>query len=284
VPTFAHYLRHLGYRTALSGKMHFCGPDQLHGFEERLTSDIYPADFGWSVNWDAFETRPSWYHNMSSVTQAGLDENTIIVFSGDHGDMLGERGLWYKMSWFENSARVPMIVHALVLMIRRDNYKFIYCPTAPAQLYDFGLDGWKLIESGEQAMLSQVTRAVRKNEAIVFLGWAPHPMNLRLDMRYLAGGDAYFGSNYGGASIHTVTRKGYGAECPNLGTLLNNLEFSLDMESAIMGAILDDGMKADQAAEQWLKANPQVLAGWLNNVTTRDGQPGLAAVQAHLGL
>ncbi|MBL1379066.1 choline-sulfatase [Zobellella iuensis] len=237
-PTFAHYLRDAGYTTALSGKMHFCGPDQLHGFEERLTTDIYPADYGWVVDWEDFETRPSYYHNMSSVTQAGpcvrsnqldfddevtfrarrflydyvrngerrpfcltvslthphdpytipqqywdryshddidmprvpysralsdphserlrhvyqlneetlgdeqirnarhayygaisyvddrigevlatlkecgLEEDTIIVFSGDHGDMLGERGLWYKMSWFEDSARVPMLVHA----------------------------------------------------------------------------------------------------------------------------------------------------------------------------
>ena len=238
VPTYAHYLRRLGYRTALSGKMHFCGPDQLHGYEERLTSDIYPADYGWAVNWDEPEVRASWYHNMSSVLQAGpcvrsnqldfdeevvfkarqylydhvrmtpdqpfcltvsmthphdpytipaeyweryegveiplpretldqaqqdphsqrllkvidlwdkplpeakvrdarrayfgacsyiddnigkllktleecgLSEDTIIVFSGDHGDMLGERGLWYKMHWFEMAARVPLLVHA----------------------------------------------------------------------------------------------------------------------------------------------------------------------------
>ena len=238
VPTYAHYLRRLGYRTALSGKMHFCGPDQLHGYEQRLTSDIYPADYGWAVNWDEPQTRPSWYHNMSSVVQAGtcvrtnqldfdedvvhqarqylfdhvrntpdqpfcltvsmthphdpyaipqefwdlyqddtipmprvsiaqdrqdphsqrllkvmdlwgqtmpeeairrarrayfgacsyidanigklvatlgacgIAEDTIIVFSGDHGDMLGERGLWYKMHWFEGAARVPMVIHA----------------------------------------------------------------------------------------------------------------------------------------------------------------------------
>jgi choline-sulfatase len=238
VPTYAHYLRRLGYCTALSGKMHFCGPDQLHGYEERLTSDIYPADFGWAVNWDEPDLRPSWYHNMSSVLQAGpcvrtnqldfdeevvfkaqqylydhvrgddgrpfcltvsmthphdpytitrefwdlyedtdiplprqtyadaeqdphaqrllkvidlwgkplpqdkirdarrayfgacsyidanvgkllrtleacgLAEDTLVVFSGDHGDMLGERGLWYKMHWFEMAARVPLLVHA----------------------------------------------------------------------------------------------------------------------------------------------------------------------------
>ena len=238
IPTFAHHLRRLGYRTVLSGKMHFCGPDQLHGFETRLTTDIYPADFGWTPNWDRPLERPSWYHNMSSVTQAGLcvrtnqldfddevtfaaereiydkargidprplllvasfthphdpyaiterywnlyrddeidmpgpsipleqldphsrrlrhvyamdsepvttdqiraarrayygeisyvDDNlgrltralrecrladdTIVMFLGDHGEMLGERGLWYKMSFFEGSARVPLIVGA----------------------------------------------------------------------------------------------------------------------------------------------------------------------------
>jgi choline-sulfatase len=236
IPTYAHHLRALGYRTALSGKMHFCGPDQLHGFEDRLTSDIYPADYGWTVNWDEPGTRPSWYHNMSSVLQAGpcvrtnqldfdeetvfratqylhdhvrqtadqpfcltvsmthphdpytihdefwslyrdedirlpsfeiaqdrqdphsqrilkvidlwgksmpeaavrrarrayygacsyidanlgklmrtladcrLDGNTVVIFTGDHGDMLGERGLWYKMHWFEMCARVPLVL------------------------------------------------------------------------------------------------------------------------------------------------------------------------------
>jgi choline-sulfatase len=72
IPTFAHALRLRGYRTILSGKMHFCGPDQLHGFEQRLTTDIYPADFNWTPDWDRPDHRPSWYHNMSSVRDAGL--------------------------------------------------------------------------------------------------------------------------------------------------------------------------------------------------------------------
>ena len=238
VPTFAHYLRAAGYQTVLSGKMHFCGADQLHGFEERLTTDIYPADFGWTPDWTRFAERPGWYHSMDSVTQAGpctrtnqidfddevvysarqklfeiarlrdrrpfcmvvsmthphdpyviaqpywdryagveidmprvtlpverldphsrrlrhvcgldvqpvtatqvraarrayygavsyvddqvgvlltaladarLAGNTIVVLFADHGDMLGERGLWYKMSFFEPACRIPFIVHA----------------------------------------------------------------------------------------------------------------------------------------------------------------------------
>jgi choline-sulfatase len=239
IPTFVHYLRGMGYRTCLSGKMHFVGPDQLHGFEERLTTDIYPSDFGWTPNWEQPEQRLSWYHNMLSVVQAGtcvtsnqldydedvtfqavrkiyeiardddarpffllvslthphdpyaitqeywdrydhdainmptvaplpvdtldphsrrvrdmcamdeyelteahvrnarhayygaisyvddkvgqllrglkasgLSDDTIVLFVSDHGDMLGERGLWYKMTFFEWSARIPMIFHA----------------------------------------------------------------------------------------------------------------------------------------------------------------------------
>ncbi len=239
VPTFGHYLRQMGYHTCLCGKMHFVGPDQLHGFEERLTTDIYPADFGWTPDWERPAHRPSWYHNMLSVVQAGtcqtsnqldfddevafhavhkiydlartgdgrpfclfvsfthphdpfaisqeywdrydhkaidlpavaptpveeldphsrrihhvcdlgryrqteervrqarhayygaisyvddkvgqvvqalesagLAKDTVILFTSDHGEMLGERGLWYKMSFFEWSARVPLIVHA----------------------------------------------------------------------------------------------------------------------------------------------------------------------------
>ncbi|NDI05903.1 MAG: hypothetical protein EBY58_06480 [Rhodobacteraceae bacterium] len=59
LPTYAHHLRRAGYQTALSGKMHFVGPDQLHGFEERLTTDIYPANFSWTANWSADVTEPS---------------------------------------------------------------------------------------------------------------------------------------------------------------------------------------------------------------------------------
>jgi choline-sulfatase len=225
VPTFAHRLRTLGYRTVLVGKMHFIGPDQLHGFEERPMTDVYPAGFDWIPDWDlADDERLPWYHDLSSVLRAGpvcstlqieydaevveralaaladpdqrplllvvsfthphdpyevtrehwdrygevdaparpdtaddpitrrlramvghrpisadqvlaarrgyygaislvddhlgailaaLRDGTIVVVTSDHGDMLGERGLWYKMAPFEGSIRVPLIVHGL---------------------------------------------------------------------------------------------------------------------------------------------------------------------------
>jgi choline-sulfatase len=75
IPTYAHHLRRAGYQTCLSGKMHFVGPDQLHGFEERLTTDIYPADFGWTPDYRKPGERIDWwYHNMGSVTGAGVAE------------------------------------------------------------------------------------------------------------------------------------------------------------------------------------------------------------------
>ena len=148
----------------------------------------------------------------------------------------------------------------------------------------FGLKdaGFKVVESSEAGMLSQVDRAQRRNTAVVFLGWEPHPMNTRFKMKYLTGGDEYFGPNFGQATIYTNTRKGYAQECSNVGQLLKNLSFTLNMESSLMGNVLDDKMKPEVAARAWLKNNPQVLDTWLAGVTTIDGKPGLEAVKAKL--
>ncbi len=132
-------------------------------------------------------------------------------------------------------------------------------------------------------MLAQVDRASRKGDPIVFLGWEPHPMNANFEMSYLTGGDEFFGPNIGGATVFTNTRKGYAEECPNVGALLNNLEFSLAMENEIMAAILDGGEDPADAASAWLKANPDAYTPWLDGVTTRDGGDAVAAVSAALG-
>lgn len=146
----------------------------------------------------------------------------------------------------------------------------------------FGLDGFEVAESSEQGMLAQVARANRRDEPVIFLGWEPHPMNANFEMTYLTGGDDWFGPNLGGAQVMTNTRAGYVAECPNVGKLLSNLEFSLAMENEIMGAILNDNQDPSDAAKGWLAGNMDVLGPWLSGVTTKDGGDAMAAVKAAL--
>jgi glycine betaine/proline transport system substrate-binding protein len=148
----------------------------------------------------------------------------------------------------------------------------------------FDLKGFEVVESSEQGMLAEVERSTKKNEHIVFLGWEPHPMNSKFQMKYLEGGDDVFGPNYGGATVFTNTRAGFSKDCPNVGKLLANLKFTLTMENEIMGAILFDKEDPNKAAAAWLKANPSVLDAWLDGVTTFDGKPGLPAVKAAMGL
>ncbi len=147
----------------------------------------------------------------------------------------------------------------------------------------FGLGDWTLVESSEQGMLSEVDRAIRKQDWVVFLGWAPHPMNLKYQISYLAGGDDNFGPNYGGAKIYTDTRVGYRTDCPNAGKLISNLHFTLEIEGKLMSMILDDHLEGKVAATKYLTEHPEVLTAWLDGVTTFDGKPGLDAVRASLG-
>lgn len=149
---------------------------------------------------------------------------------------------------------------------------------------DFGLGDWSVVESSETGMLAQVARAQQSQNDIVFLAWAPHPMNTRFDITYLSGGDAYFGADYGGAEVYTLARTGWSGECPNAAQFFRNLTFTLDIENEMMGKIMDDGMSPNDAAKDWIKANPDALDAWLENVTTFDGQPGLDAVKASLDL
>jgi len=146
----------------------------------------------------------------------------------------------------------------------------------------FDLGKFKLVESSEAGMLSQIQRAERRKQWVVFLGWEPHPMNTRFKMAYLEGGDDVFGPNYGGATIYTNVRKGYVQECPNVGKLLTNLSFTLDMENQLMDKVLNEKQSARAAAKVWLKAHPQVLDQWLAGVTTRDGKPAVEAAKAAL--
>ncbi len=144
---------------------------------------------------------------------------------------------------------------------------------------EFDLGQWKLVESSEQAMLAQVDRAVKKLQFITFLGWTPHPMNVKLKMHYLTGGEKWFGSK---GDVYTLTRKGYPQACPNAAKLLGNLKFSLEMENSIMAEVVDKKVSVDEAAKAWVKAHPQLLEGWLAGVTTKAGGDALEAIKAKL--
>jgi glycine betaine/proline transport system substrate-binding protein len=147
-----------------------------------------------------------------------------------------------------------------------------------------GLKDFQVVESSEQGMLSEVDRATKHKEDVVFLGWAPHPMNVNFKIQYLTGGDDSFGPNFGGAVVYTNERAGWAAQCPNAAKLVKQLVFTVDIENVVMDKILTDGLEGPKAADTWLKTNPPELAKWLDGVTTFDGQPGLPAVKKSLGL
>lgn len=148
---------------------------------------------------------------------------------------------------------------------------------------DFGLTDWKLIESSETGMLTQLARVVREKKWIVFLAWEPHLMNTKFNITYLKDGDAYFGPNYGGATVNTVARHGYVAQCPNVGRLFAQMKFDVGMETKIIAAIIGDKVDPKMAAARVLQEHPEMLGLWLAGVTTRSGDDGLGAVKTALG-
>ena len=148
----------------------------------------------------------------------------------------------------------------------------------------FGLDSWKVVESSETGMLTQVERAVREKKWIVFLAWEPHVMNTKFKLTYLDGGDKYFGPNYGGATVNTVARTGYAEQCPNVDRLFRQLTFNVDLENGVITEVLEKKTNVDVAATEALRRRPDLLKSWLDGVSTANGGNGLQAVQAALGM
>lgn len=146
----------------------------------------------------------------------------------------------------------------------------------------FGLGDFHLVQSSEAGMLSEVSRKYAKKQAIVFLGWKPEPMNIQFNIKYLTGGQEYFGPNQGAATIYINVRHNYAQDCPNVGKLLSNFNIPINQESSMMDGIQIKKMDADTVARNWLKANPDWVKKTLNGVETFSGQPGLPAVMKGL--
>ncbi|NLC22779.1 MAG: choline ABC transporter substrate-binding protein [Halomonadaceae bacterium] len=148
----------------------------------------------------------------------------------------------------------------------------------------FGLGDWQLVDSSEAGMLAELRARTGHEGWMVFLGWEPHPMNTTFDMAYLEGADDYFGPDLGGATVYTNTRAGYVEECANVGTLLENLAFTLEMENHLMDQIMNAGVEPREAARAYLQEQPEPLDTWLEGVTSRAGEPGVEVVKRELGI
>ncbi|HEY6631322.1 MAG TPA: choline ABC transporter substrate-binding protein [Rhizobiaceae bacterium] len=147
-----------------------------------------------------------------------------------------------------------------------------------------GLSDWEIVESSEAGMLAQVRKSIPAERWVVFLGWEPHPMNLDFEITYLAGGDVEFGPNFGGATVRTLSRKGYSAECPNVARFFTNLVFDLDYENYGMRMITADSLSPADAAREMIRKDASKLEKWLAGVETLDGGPATPAVRSALGL
>jgi glycine betaine/proline transport system substrate-binding protein len=134
----------------------------------------------------------------------------------------------------------------------------------------FNLGNFHLIESSEQGMLLTAKTAVMRREPIVFLGWAPHPMNTALPLKYLSGGDRYFGPRLGQSSVYTLARKGFAKECPHLAHFFRNLTFVVEQENQLMQLVIDDKVTPEKAANQWLLAHPHEKERWLSALPKRE--------------
>jgi|AraplaMF_Col_mMF_1032025.scaffolds.fasta_scaffold00066_105 glycine betaine/proline transport system substrate-binding protein len=143
-----------------------------------------------------------------------------------------------------------------------------------------GMAGFELVESSEQGMLAEAQKDIEKKQWVAFLAWVPHPIMNNMKLVYLTGFEK---DGFGAAEISALTRPGYVTECANIGKLLTNIKFDLNMETQVMDEIAK-GTEGATAGANWLKANPGVLDAWLAGVTTVDGGDGLAAVKKSIGL
>jgi glycine betaine/proline transport system substrate-binding protein len=137
------------------------------------------------------------------------------------------------------------------------------------------LAGFELVESSEAGMLTEAEKAIKNNEWIAFLGWTPHPVMGDMPLHYLEGTDSY---GFGPATVYTVGRAGWAAECPNAAKLVTNMKFDLKMVGGMMSPVLKDGKDPKDVATEWVKANGETVNKWLEGVTAMDGSDAKAAV------
>jgi len=247
------------------------------GYEPKVTVLSLPVTFASLRNRDIDVFLGNWMPSQKADRQPYLDDGSIEVVRANMTE--AKYTLAVPAYLYEQGLRDFADIAKFAEPLKRKMYGIEPGNDGNRMMIElieadrFGLGGFTLVESSEQGMLAQVERSYNAREPIVFFGWQPHPMNKRYDMRYLTGGDDTFGPNFGGAIIHTVVRKGYLQECPNVGRFLRNLSFTGAMENDLMDGILNRKLAPEESAAVWLRANPQALAPLLEGVTRADGSP-----------
>ena len=257
---------------------------------EALGYDVDVQVLGVPVTFEALSTGDidvflgNWMPSQTAAIQPFLDEGSIetlgVNLEGTKYNLAVPAYLYDQgLHSYEDMAQFKDALNSEIYGIEPGNEgnTYLISLTEPGGPFE----GFTVVESSEQGMLAQVRSAVEEQAPVVFLGWEPHPMNANFPLKYLEGGDDFFG---GQGNVYTVTRKGFAADCPNVAKLLTNMRFTLPMENEMMGLILDEGMDPDTAIKQWLTAHPETIDPWLAGVTTVDGGDGLAAVKSAMGL
>lgn len=126
----------------------------------------------------------------------------------------------------------------------------------------YGMKGFELKPSSEAGMLTEVQRRIKRDKWAAWLAWAPHPMNLNIDLQFLNGGEDYWGPNQGGATVYTLTREGYAWQCPNAGQFLENYRFTVEEQSRMAGYVINEDMDYDEAGRRLIKEKPELLERW----------------------
>jgi glycine betaine/proline transport system substrate-binding protein len=133
------------------------------------------------------------------------------------------------------------------------------------------LGGFDVIELPERLMLRQVNRYHKDQQWVAFLAWEPHPMNQSYNVRYLSGGEDFFGKDMGLSSVHTITRSSFSSECANAAKLLSQIQLPAEQVASIMDMIINQFVPADRAARHWMFTHPHLVTEWLSGVTMADG-------------
>ncbi|MDR5907189.1 glycine betaine ABC transporter substrate-binding protein [Franzmannia qiaohouensis] len=229
-----------------------------------------------------------WLPSQQQSYDAAMDTGSIV----DLGNNVSGARMGFAVPGYVYEAGVTHAEQLADPEIRErfgaEIYSIVSGSTVSDHLHDaadadtYGLSQWRFRESSTPGMLAEVDAAQRDQRWILFYGWTPHWMAPAYDMQILDDPASVFGENNGASDVRTIVASTYHAANPNMIRLLDQFELTADEQSEFIRDFgLEEG-ELETVARDWLLANPGRIETFLEGVTTRDGEPGLAAVRASL--